>query len=215
MQNDKKDINAILASLDPKLREKIEIPMQKKTEEIHYTAEPQPAEQAEETAEAFAEEAADTASEAAEEIIEAAYEPPKSKLDEALAALDPKLRDAINGKSGEDEPVSDGLKEAENKAAAILAFEGSKAEGAKHKNGAAYLALELIILEIIAFILFFATFRSEEWGGVGLIAMLMPAIAGILMRMFKDQLSLRESVSKCKLHIILSCFFLVCVMLSA
>ena len=175
MQNNKKDINAILASLDPKLLEKIEFPVQQKAEEVPDTADVQPAEQAAEVP----------------EIQEAAAEP----VAEA--------------------PVKDKLTEAEERAAAILEFEGSKKEGVKQRNGAAYLAIELLILEIIAFFLFFATFRSEEWGGVGLIAMLMPAIVGILMRMFRDQLSLKDAVSKCKLHIILSCFFLVCVMLSA
>lgn len=202
MQNNKKDINAILASLDPKLREKIEFPVQQKAEEVPDTADVQPAEQAAEVPEI--QEAA------AESVAEA----PESKLDAALAALDPKLRESIDS-AEEKAPVKDKLTEAEERAAAILEFEGSKKEGVKQRNGAAYLAIELLILEIIAFFLFFATFRSEEWGGVGLIAMLMPAIVGILMRMFRDQLSLKDAVSKCKLHIILSCFFLVCVMLSA
>ena len=190
MQNDKKDLNAILASLDPKLRDKLELPQQEKEADI------QPVEQA-----------------VPEIIHEPVEETPKNKLDEAMASLDPRLKSAING--GENETPKDSLTEAKDKAAAILSFEGGSKEDIKHKNGAAYLALELIILEIIAFMLFFATFRSEEWGGVGLIAMLMPAIVGILMRMFKDQLSLKESVSKCKLHIGLSCLFLVCIMLSA
>ena len=190
MQNDKKDLNAILASLDPKLRDKLELPQQEKEADI------QPVEQA-----------------VPEIIPEPVEKAPKNKLDEAMASLDPRLKSAING--GENETPKDSLTEAKDKAAAILSFEGGSKEDIKHKNGAAYLALELIILEIIAFMLFFATFRSEEWGGVGLIAMLMPAIVGILMRMFKDQLSLKESVSKCKLHIGLSCLFLVCIMLSA
>lgn len=207
MQNDKKDLNAILASLDPKLREKIELPVQKKEEK--------PAEQAAETADTMAEEIAEAVSETApEEIPEHISEAPTGKLDEAPAALDPKLRDAI-GCDGEKAPVKDKLTEAEEKAAAILEFEGSHKAGVEQKSSAAYLAVELLVLEIIAFLLFFATFRSEEWGGVGLIAMLMPAIVGILMRMFRDQLSLKEAVSKCKFHIFLSLFFLICVMLTA
>lgn len=203
MQNDKKDLNAILASLDPKLREKIELPVQKNEEK--------PAE----TADTMAEEVAEAVSETApEEIPEHVTEAPASRLDEALAALDPKLRDAIDS-DGEKAPVKDKLTEAEEKAAAILEFDGSHKAGVEQKSSAAYLAVELLVLEIIAFLLFFATFRSEEWGGVGLIAMLMPAIVGILMRMFRDQLSLKEAVSKCKFHIFLSLFFLVCVMLTA
>ena len=203
MQNDKKDLNAILASLDPKLREKIELPVQKKEEK--------PAE----TADTMAEEVAEAVSETApEEIPEHISEAPTGKLDEAPAALDPTLRDAI-GCDGEKAPVKDKLTEAEEKAAAILEFEGSHKAGVEQKSSAAYLAVELLVLEIIAFLLFFATFRSEEWGGVGLIAMLMPAIVGILMRMFRDQLSLKEAVSKCKFHIFLSLFFLICVMLTA
>lgn len=190
MQNDKKDINAILASLDPKLRDKLELPQQEKGADI------QPVEQA-----------------APEIIPDPVEETPETKLDNAIASLDPRLKSAINGE--ENETPKDSLTEAQDKAAAILSFEGGKKEGVKHRNGAAYLALELIILEIIAFILFFATFRSEDWGGLGLIALLMPAIVGILMRMFKDQLSFKEAVMKCKPHIGLSCFFLVCVMLSA
>lgn len=190
MQNDKKDINAILASLDPKLRDKLELPQQEKGTDI------QPVEQA-----------------APEIIPEPVEETPETKLDDVIASLDPRLKSAINGE--ENETPKDSLTEAQDKAAAILSFEGGKKEGVKHRNGAAYLALELIILEIIAFILFFATFRSEDWGGLGLIALLMPAIVGILMRMFKDQLSFKEAVMKCKPHIGLSCFFLVCVMLSA
>ena len=207
MPNDKKDLNAILASLDPKLREKIDIPVQKNKEK--------PAEQAAETADTMAEEIAEAVSgTAAAEVYETIEEAPADRLDEALAALDPKLRDAI-GSREEKAPPKDKLTEAEEKAAAILEFEGSQKAGAEQKSSAAYLAVELLVLEIIAFLLFFATFRSEEWGGVGLIAMLMPAIVGILMRMFRDQLSLKEAVSKCKFHIFLSLFFLVCVMLTA
>ena len=174
MQNDKKDINAILASLDPKLREKIELPQTEKKVDV------QPVEQA-------------------------------MKIQEPVREEAP----VIIPEPVESEAPKDSLSEAEERAAAILSFEGSSKEGVKHKSGAAYLAIELLILEIIAFILFFATYSSESLGGLGLIAMLMPAIVGILIRMFRDQLSLMEAVSKCKFHIILSCFFLVCVMLSA
>lgn len=190
MQNDKKDLNAVLASLDPKLRDKIELPQQEKGTDI------KPVEQA-----------------VPEIIPEPAEKAPGNKPDETITSLDPRLKSIINGE--ESETPKDSLAEAQDKAAAILSFEGGSKEGLKHKNGAAYLALELLILEIIAFILFFATYRSEIFGGLGLVAMLMPAIVGILMRMFKDQLSLKEAVSKCKLHIGLSCFFLVCIMLSA
>lgn len=190
MQNDKKDLNAVLASLDPKLRDKIELPQQEKGTDI------KPVEQA-----------------VPEIIPEPAEKTPGTKPDETIASLDPRLKSIINGEDSE--TPKDSLAEAQDKAAAILSFEGGSKEGLKHKNGAAYLALELLILEIIAFILFFATYSSEIFGGLGLVAMLMPAIVGILMRMFKDQLSLKEAVSKCKLHIGLSCFFLVCIMLSA
>ena len=173
MSNDKKDLNAILASLDPKLRDKIELPQTEKKADV------QPMEQA----------------------------PPVSvSVQEAPVDIP---------EPEENEPPKSELQKAEENAAAILSFEGSSKEGVKHKSGAAYLAIELLVLEIIAFILFFATYRSESFGGFGLIAMLMPIIVGILMRMFKDQLSLKEAVSKCKFHIILSCFFLVCIMLSA
>ena len=190
MQNDKKDINAILASLDPKLRDKLELPQQEETIDI------QPVEQ--------------TAPEIIPEPVEEALQ---NAPDEATASPEPKLKDAINGEKSQ--PHKDSLTEAEEEASAILEFNGSNNSDGKAKNTVSYLAVELLILEIIAFIIFFATFRSEEWGGVGLIAMLMPAIVGILIRMFKDQLSLKEAVSKCKVHIGVSCLFLVCIMLSA
>ncbi|MCR4639065.1 hypothetical protein [Ruminococcus sp.] len=198
MQNDKKDLNAILASLDPKLREKIDLPKQEKPADVQFAQQAAPEYVAEPLEQA-----------AAEIVSEPVEETPKTKLDEALAALDPKLRSAVTGEDG----TPDGMKKAEDKAASILSFDGAASSG-KPKNSIAYLGIEIIALECAAFFLFFATFHSETLGGVSLIFMLLPAVFGILYRMFKYQIGFKDAVSKCKIHIGISCFFLVCVMLS-
>ncbi|MBR0512393.1 MAG: hypothetical protein IJJ81_07475 [Ruminococcus sp.] len=180
MQNDKKDLSAILASLDPKLREKIELPGQTPTAE--------------------------------EKTDGSIY----SKLEEQAEEISEEMtvEDTPEEEIPEDDGKTASLKEAENQAAAILAFDGSKSSG-KEKSPVSYLAVEIIALEFLAFFLFFVTYSSEDFGGLGLIAMLLPPIIGILYRMFRYQLSLKEAFMKCRIHIVISCFFLVCIMLSA
>lgn len=211
MHSDKKDLDAILATLDPKLREKIELPKQNRKADYTGTETEKHDNQAHDI---ISETVTETATERVSEYIpEPQAEAPKSKLDEALSALDPKLRSAVMGEGSEKVDKSDELNEAEQKAAAILNFDSSISSG-KPKSSSVYLGVEIIILEVIAFFLFFVTFHSETLGGISIFAMLLPAIFGILYRMFRHQISFKDAVMKCRLHIGISCLFLVCVMLS-
>ncbi|HNZ98524.1 hypothetical protein [Ruminococcus sp.] len=93
-------------------------------------------------------------------------------------------------------------------------FADARLQGSmKDDNSATYLATEVVILEFVSLFLFFMAMKSEM-PGFSLIAVLLPIIAGILYRMFAKQLTLREAVSKCKLHIFISVFNFVCAMLS-
>lgn len=81
------------------------------------------------------------------------------------------------------------------------------------KNAGTVLATEVVIMEFISLFLFFIAMNSEN-PVFSLIAVLLPVFAGIGYRLFAKQMSLKEAASKCKLHIFISVFNLVCAMLS-
>ena len=110
------------------------------------------------------------------------------------------------------EPVNESLKEAEEQAAAILAFEPSQDKSDKKQVGSG-IGVEIVILLIISLLLFFVCMHAKlDW--LALVAVFLPAIYGIFSRLLFRQLSLKEAVSKSKLHIFISCFFMLCAILS-
>lgn len=104
-------------------------------------------------------------------------------------------------------------KTAEDKLEKIFAAaEVEKASSKKSSFSA--LVTEIFVLEFISLLLFFITMRSEMASGISLIAVLLPVIVGVGYRVLKQQLTLLEAISGCKLHIGVTCFFFLCIILS-
>ena len=101
-------------------------------------------------------------------------------------------------------------KTAEEKLAELFASSSSEN---KKQGSFASLVKEITALECVSLLLFVLTMNSQM-EGIALFAILLPALLGISYRIVKKQLSLREAVSQCRLHIILSCFSFICVILS-
>ncbi len=144
---------------------------------------------------------------------------PYSKTDEKQygSAADGIFAGAGQLKKAKDSSLSDGTKDSSNeameKAAEIFAIAGAQEKSSK-KNGLSSLVKELVILEFISLIIFIFSLANDLPGGLSLFAVFMPVIAGIGYRMFFRQLSLQEAVSKCRPHIVLSCLFFLCALLS-
>ena len=113
----------------------------------------------------------------------------------------------------DDTEKNDKIREAEKKLDELLASSGYQDDAQKKSKSFALLVWEIIALEFFSILLFILTMNSEMQG-LSLFAILMPALVGIGYRIIKKQLSLREAASECKLHIIISCFFFLCVILS-
>ena len=185
--NGKKDLSKVLSTIDPRLLEKIMPPSGfpgKKPEQ----------EKREENA---AEEA----------------QPVQSAVGQEQAKSDVSEQSEAETEAQEkQEPVNESLKEAEEQAAAILAFEPSQDKSDKKQVGSG-IGVEIVILLIISLLLFFVCMHAKlDW--LALVAVFLPAIYGIFSRLLFRQLSLKEAVSKSKLHIFISCFFMLCAILS-
>lgn len=110
-----------------------------------------------------------------------------------------------------DSEHKDEYKEAQEKAAAILNFTASADKSTKVKSETSAVAMELIVLEIISIMLFLVSMNSMSGGILSFIAVILPVMVGVGYRILAKQLSLREAVSKCKLHIVISCILFVCI----
>lgn len=73
---------------------------------------------------------------------------------------------------------------------------------------------EVMILEFISLFIFFMCMNSPMFEVFAILAILMPPIAGIAYRITSKQYTLVESVSKCKLHIIVSALFFIGIFLT-
>ena len=105
--------------------------------------------------------------------------------------------------------------EAEEKVAAMFADAAAQNPHGKSKGGRLPdLGTEIVILEFISIIMFFTGQKYDETGVISLFAVLMPTFVGIGYRILFRQLTLQESFSKCKLHIFITCFFFICIMMS-
>ena len=120
--------------------------------------------------------------------------------------------DEILPSSGTDEKKLS-PQEAEEKIAEILTL-ASNSQKSKEKGTLSSLVFELTGLELLSFFLFFASMPSGVPGPLTPIAILLPVIAGIGIRIFRRQLTLREAVSNCKPHLILCAFFYICLLFS-
>ncbi|MBR6967396.1 MAG: hypothetical protein IKH78_02585 [Ruminococcus sp.] len=103
----------------------------------------------------------------------------------------------------------------EEKVAEMFALAGEPKRKKKSGTGLSSLGAEVFILEFISVFIYFLSLRASVPDLVVLLAVLMPVIVGIGVRVLKQQLTLKEAVSKCKLHIALTSFFLLCIILSA
>lgn len=93
-------------------------------------------------------------------------------------------------------------------------FSAAEAErNSLHKDSFASLVMEVVVLEAVSLVLFFITMHYEM-DVLSLFAVLLPAIAGIGYRVVKQQLTLKEAVSKCKLHIAATAFIFICIIAS-
>lgn len=133
-----------------------------------------------------------------------------SASDGIFAGTRPLSKAENSSLSGE---TQDNFSEAAEKAAEIFARAGTE-EKAAGKSALSSLVTELVILEIISLIIFIFSLVNDLPGVLSLFAVFMPVIAGIGYRVLGRQLSLQEAVSKCRPHIILSCLFFVCALLS-
>ena len=114
----------------------------------------------------------------------------------------------------EDEEKAELPMTAEEKVAEMLAMADSGKHRKKNKGfSLSSVAAEVLILEFISVFVYFLSLRVHIPDSIVLLAVLMPVIVGIGARMAKQQLTLREAASKCRLHIILTCFVLVCIIL--
>ena len=210
-KNENKDLDKVLAALDPRLREKImSSPKLQQQKEPNKSEKPGTASQESVNVSSAAGTAAvgitndnvQSEKEKPDELSEASEESTGTDT-ELSSETEPEIR----------EPVNQSLKEAEDKAAAILSFEPSSAKSAKKTDGGINVGMEILILEVIALLFFFLCMRSGL-DGLALIAVLMPAIYGILSRMLFHQLTLIEAVSKSKLHIFMTAVLLIAIIAS-
>ena len=128
-------------------------------------------------------------------------------------SVEPPVQEEILPASIDDEHI-DEYKEAKEKAAAILNFTAPADKSDKNKSETSAVAMELMVLEIISIMLFIVSMSSMSGGPLSFIAVILPVMVGVGYRMLAKQLSLREAVSKCKLHIVISCILFVCIALA-
>ncbi|MCR5601566.1 MAG: hypothetical protein K6G33_12585 [Ruminococcus sp.] len=90
------------------------------------------------------------------------------------------------------------------------------ANGKRKKSGSdmSSASMEIIVLEVISILFFIFSINSSLPEVVSLIAVFMPAIVGIISRMLLQQLTLKDAVSKCKLHIAVTFLFLMIAVMS-
>lgn len=104
-------------------------------------------------------------------------------------------------------------KTAEDKLAEIFAAaEAQKNSSKKGRFGS--LVTEILILEVVSLFLFFITMNKEAPSFFSLFTVLLPVIVGIGYRVLKQQLTLLEAISRCKLHIAATVFFFLCIIFS-
>ena len=195
---DKKDLNDILSSIDPRLRDKLMSVSQLSEEKTT------PQENIEEINEIPAEIPEETA-----EISEEAAEVPHEEKEEAPAIDTP-----FPEQSEPEEEISDSLKEAKEQAADILAYGLAPKTDKKQISSFAKSVREIILLELVSLALFFLSLKDGIPSNFSLFAILLPALVGIGSRLLVQKLSLKEAVLKCKWHIILTFFIFICIVLS-
>lgn len=206
MQN-KKDLNDILSSMDPRLRDRL-MAVSKLSEDKGTAAE-----NAEETS-------ARTPVEVTEVTVtsEEFNEAPADAINELSEVTEDMGEEAAP--DGElpvqEEEISDSLRNAKEQAAEILSYGTGPAAKKKRNKKSAYesAATEIVILEFISLGLFFLSLKDGIPTGFSLFAVFLPALAGIGSRLFLKQLSLKEAVLKCKWHIILTIAIFICIVLS-
>ena len=191
---DKKDLNDILSSIDPRLRDKLMSVSQLSEEKTT------PQENREEINEIPVENP-EEATEVSEEEAEVPYEAPA-------------INTPFPEQSEPEEEISDSLKEAKEQAADILAYGLAPKTDKKQISSFAKSVREIILLELVSLALFFLSLKDGIPSNFSLFAILLPALVGIGSRLLVQKLSLKEAVLKCKWHIILTFFIFICIVLS-
>ena len=113
----------------------------------------------------------------------------------------------------ESEP-KDSRQAAVDKVAEMISSASAANELEKKKPKLSDSSGEIVLLEFISFIIFIVTYNSNVPEIIPLIAVFLPVIAGIGGRILLHRLTLREAAAKCRMHIIITCFFFVCITLS-
>ena len=110
--------------------------------------------------------------------------------------------------------LKDSRQAAVDKVAEMISSASAENELEKKKPKLSDSSGEIVLLEFVSFIIFIVTYNSNVPEIIPLIAVFLPVIAGIGGRALLQQLTLREAAAKCKMHIIITCFFFVCITLS-
>lgn len=117
--------------------------------------------------------------------------------------------------------VQDGAEQADSRQEAVdrvaEMFDKAIAANGKRKKSSSDMSsasMEIIVLEVISILFFIFSMNSSLPEVVSLIAVFMPAIVGIFSRMLLQQLTLKDAVSKCKLHIAVTFLFLMIAVMS-
>ena len=148
-----------------------------------------------------------------EEKLKAAEEKIGKMFAEASISNKRDIKSLCSLPSAESPEQQEKNKTAEDKLEKIFAAAEVEKESLK-KSSFSSLVTEIFVLEFISLVLFFITMRSEMASGISLIAVLLPVIVGVGYRVVKQQLTLLEAVSRCKLHIGVTCFFFLCIIFS-
>ncbi|MBR6394248.1 MAG: hypothetical protein IKS13_05460 [Ruminococcus sp.] len=105
--------------------------------------------------------------------------------------------------------------EAEKKIAELFAVASTQNPHSKSKgSNLSDTSLEIIILELISILLFAAARNSDTLWVFSPVAIFLPVLLGIGYRIYRYQYTLKEAASRCKLHMVISAFFYICVILS-
>lgn len=135
------------------------------------------------------------------------------KKDQPELPAEPIIKSETAADKVESEP-KDSRQVAVDKVAEMISSASAANELEKKKPKLSDSSGEIVLLEFISFIIFIVTYNSNVPEIIPLVAVFLPVIAGIGGRILLQQLTLREAAAKCKMHIIITCFFFVCITLS-
>ena len=136
---------------------------------------------------------------------------PENEISELYALAGGSKKDSADEESLSADAAELSPEEAEMKVDMIFA-EALASE--TQTKGSSIPAGEVAVLAFFSFFLFLFSMSSGSPGPLSLIAILLPVLFGMGYRVLKKRMSLREAASKCRIHIFITVFFYICVLLS-